>query len=649
VVAAACLSAAVAILLHYPLRPWLFGIALSAYGAVLWRWPGAWLVVVPTVLPSLDLSPLTGWMMIGEADLFILVTIGVLAVRAPPLGHDFWPPGRAGKALAIATAALLIGIARGIWSLPGIEGGSDLAYLRPDNALRVGKGFLTALILLPFLRSRHSSHGDAIKLLAFGMMAGLSLVAAQTFAERVAFSRLFDLSSLYPASGPFASMHVGGDHLGAYIAIALPFALIHLRSRDPWTLGAARAVCALASYALIVTFSAVVYGAALIGVVVTWLATSESPGESGRENWLELAIRRNLFRTSYVGVLAITLIVALVGFDLVHAGLERVAENLINREHDLRRDFSLWPVDPTTGLLGAGTGSFGRIVAFHDDAPSNFVVAHDETGPYLSLMTGPAFYIGQKVSIKAGYNYKLSLSIRSPDGNGITTALLCEKHLLSSTHCQGREFTSNTVGKWQTFSADLPTANMTSAGRFWPFAREVELSLFVPRPRTVMDLKDVTLTGPHGEQLLANGDFSRGVERWYFTDEAHADWQIMNQYLMVLFEGGVIGLVGFVVAPAAALLGAYRQMRRGDFLAPAVAAALMAFLLACGFDSPLVSSRLSTLFYLTCGAGLLLLEESVRRAYLVRSAASVLPTSGSPILRYESRHDESMPWSGRGK
>ena len=84
VTAAVCLASTAAVVATYPVAPWALGIALMAYAAALLRWPGLWLAVVPAVLPALDLTPWTGWTRVGEPDLFVLVTIAILALRAPP-------------------------------------------------------------------------------------------------------------------------------------------------------------------------------------------------------------------------------------------------------------------------------------------------------------------------------------------------------------------------------------------------------------------------------------------------------------------------------------------------------------------------------------------------------------------------------------
>ena len=96
VTAAVCLAATAAVVATYPVAPWALGIALMAYAAALLRWPGLWLAVVPAVLPALDLTPWTGWTRVGEPDLFVLVTIVILALRAPPSPRRFPAQGSRG-------------------------------------------------------------------------------------------------------------------------------------------------------------------------------------------------------------------------------------------------------------------------------------------------------------------------------------------------------------------------------------------------------------------------------------------------------------------------------------------------------------------------------------------------------------------------
>jgi hypothetical protein len=198
-------------------------------------------------------------MYLGEADPFVLVTIGVLVLRAPPRRADFVAGGFPGAVLALALVSCLLGIALGL-ALPGPGNGSDNPYLRP----RYHGGGSLALALLPFLRQRMRTRDDAMVWLGAGMMAGLALVAAATLAERAVFTGLSDFTTGYRVVGTFSSMHMGGGHIGAYIAMGLPFVLVCLLRPRPLTLLAMFGVAICAGYALVVTFARAAYAAALV-------------------------------------------------------------------------------------------------------------------------------------------------------------------------------------------------------------------------------------------------------------------------------------------------------------------------------------------------------------------------------------------------
>jgi hypothetical protein len=134
--------------------------------------------------------------------------------------------------------------------------------------------------------------------------------------------------------------------------------------------------------------------------------------------------------------------------------------------------------------------------------------------------------------------------------------------------------------------------------------RPVELALFDPVPDSTIEIGHIRMFDPRDLNILSNGDFSHGMDRWYFTDDQHRIWRIHNQYLMSLFEGGFLGLVSFILLAAAAVAGAVRAMAQGNRMAAAVAASLLAFLCSSVFDYLLEAPRLSTLFYLVAFTGL---------------------------------------------
>ena len=74
------------------------------------------------------------------------------------------------------------------------------------------------------------------------------------------------------------------------------------------------------------------------------------------------------------------------------------------------------------------------------------------------------------------------------------------------------------------------------------------------------------MAGSHSEftagELLGNGDFQHGNDRWFFTsDRHHLPWHAKNLWLHVYFEQGVLGLLIFSALLVFALLLGAGQFR----------------------------------------------------------------------------------------
>lgn len=608
VAATICFALAAAIAVNYPLVPWVLGAALLVYGLALWRWPSVWLAVIPAMLPAIDLTPWTGWTWVGEPDLFVLVTIGILAVRAPPRHADFRLQGVAAAALVLGLISYLLSVALG-FALPGPEGGSDNPYLRPDNALRLAKGFFTALALLPFLRARMRTHRDAMVWLGTGMATGLALVASAVLAERAVFTGRFDFTSSSRVVGIFSSMHVDGGQIGAYIAMALPFLLVCLVRPRLYTLLAMFGIAIGAGYALVVTFAHAAYPAALISTLTAGLG------------WTWAARHRHTGRASapaLSGMLVLTIggiVVAAVGSGFMGERLRTVVPDLADREGSWSGGLALRGDSPATTLFGMGLGTYPRIVLARkpdERFPTNFVVAQDGGYHFLSLHTGLPTYLGQKVPVRPDQQYRLFVALRSPDGKGVLSVTLCEKLLFYSAKCRDTTFRSHIPGTWEDFGAAISTAGLDEDATLGWFKGPVELALFDPVPDSTIEIGHIRMIDLQGHDILANGNFSRGTERWYLTDDQDPISRIENQYLMSLFESGALGLASLILLAGTALTGALRAMGRGDRMAAAVAAFLVAFLCSGVFDCPLAVPRLAALFYIIVFCGLTMMQPPLR-------------------------------------
>ena len=597
IIAASCAALDGAIIVHYPLVPWAMGVLLLLYAFALWRWPATWLLVLPTVLPAFDLRPWTGWQFVGEADLFVVTTVAVLAVRTPLRRQDIVMTNVAGAVIAGYVAVYLVAIVIGL-ALPGPAGGSDNPYLRPDNALRLAKGLGAALFMLPFLQQRQRVNGDAAAKFAVGMVTGLLAVTVTAIIERALFPGILDFKTDYRIVASFAGMHLGGGLIGAYLAMTLPYVAVFLLRPRWYKAVAMLIIVVLAGYVLVVTYARTAYAAALVGMVAATGGWMMVPDLS----------RRNAVATFVLPAIALAAvcgIVALGAFDTQYmfARLETIAPDLGTRENNWTGGLALRDAKIKTDLFGTGLGTYPRIVLANREgarAPVNFTIKREDGKRFLSVTAESMLYFVQRVAIDPDQTYKLTVTLRSPDGKGAFSAMLCENVLLYSENCRGPESRALDGHGWQNVSVDISAVGLEARTILGWFKRPVVFTMFDPVRSSALDISDVRLMDPSGRNIIANGDFAGGMERWYFSSDDHLVWRIHNQYLMTLFESGVVGLGALLLLLVAALSGAVRAVRQGHRMAAAVLGSLGAFLVSGLFDYLLEDPRLATLFYLVC-------------------------------------------------
>lgn len=285
---------------YYPLeRTWLLPV-LIAYAALLcWR-PRCWLFALPALLPVLDLAPWTGWFFLEEIDLLLLLTAAFAYWTMGPAEQAAVLPPILRAGLLLLAAACLLGLYRGLQPLPAPDANAFNNYLSPYNALRVGKGWFWALLLLPPLRHAAGPALDGMRGYLFpGLLCGLAMVALADCWERAVFPGLLNFSSDYRTTAPFSAMHTGGAALDGYLALTCPF-LASQTSRP----AVALALLALASYAVLSTFSRGLFAAYLFSTGLLAAYWLRGAWRSRRVRWRRLGV---------IGAGAAALVYVLVG------------------------------------------------------------------------------------------------------------------------------------------------------------------------------------------------------------------------------------------------------------------------------------------------------------------------------------------------
>jgi len=598
--ASLCLATAAVLAWQYPLGSWQGPVALLAWVAVLWLRPAWWFVLLPAITPSLDLAPWTGWIAISEADIAVLATLAVLLLRAPPTGQDIWPTTRESRfprlVIALATIACLVGMLRGFSMFPNFVGGSDNPYLTWLNTVRLAKPFLSALVLLPFMRARQRTDGDAVVLFSVGMLVGLTLVGLAAIAERLAFTGLSDIDSGYRIVATFSSMHVGGGHIGAYLAFAMPFMIVGLLRPRLWTVLGLIVLLPLSGYTLAMTFARTAYVAAFASMVTAcgaWAIASR-----------RVRNRLNKIGSALIGVTAVIVLIAGFNTELMRSRMSHIWPDLATREANWDAGLSRQDPGIVPFLIGMGTGTYPRFAVLRsppDQQPGTYIVRHDGAQTYLESRFGPEFYFGQKVPVVYGATYTLTFDMRAPAAGTKVTVSLCSKLLLYSDDCHELYPTAGQANVWQHVAALLPAPTR----RRW-LPAPVELS-FASGPGVAnVDLGNVQLIGPDGRNVVVNSDFAAGTVRWFFTSDRHLDWRMKDTYLAIWFEGGLLGALALLLLLFGALGGAVNAVRRGEPRGAPIAGAMLAILLCGIFDNVFEAPRIALLFDLAAMLGLML-------------------------------------------
>jgi hypothetical protein len=586
----------------YPLPSWPLAITLLVYAAALWRWPALFLVVVPATLPALDLGVWTGWTFATESDLVVLTTLGLLITRQPPDRTDFWPGLGPGSILLLLMASTGISVVIGLTTPVTGAAFSSNPYLRPDNALRLAKPLAEVLALMPFMRRRHREYGDMATLLGWGMLAGAIAVAAEAMIERALFSGVLNFTSNYRIAAAFSSMNVGGGHIGAYVAMTLPFPLgVALAARSWLPLLVILAATVGAGYTLVVTFARTAYAAAIVGISVAALSGLALKSRLAGDN-----VRRVLALLLVVAVLAGVVATARSGF--MRERLREAAKDLLVRQSNWRHFSTERRSGPLGVLFGEGLGTYPRLMLARgaQDQAGDYRLETSEGRRFLTITARSPLFIGQKISLPLSSKLRLTLTWRATTPNAVLGVLICEKLLLYSDNCRGQNIVPREPGNWEAASIEIPLAGLDEKRVLGMLRRPVEFSVFSTVAGTSVSVRDLSLVDDWGWEALANGDFQHGMNRWILTDDLHAAWRIFNLYLMLLFESGLLGLASFIALSGLAIAGGARALRRGEVMGAAVIGSVISFLISGLFDNVLEAPRLATIFLLICVTGLIL-------------------------------------------
>jgi|CXWL01.1.fsa_nt_gi VanZ family protein len=585
----------------FPAFPWGLLMLLVAGAAAVWWRPPLALAIIPAALPVLDLAPWSGRYYWDEFDLLLAVclVVGFVRTRAAPASRTRLRPltlafGLLGASLAISTLRALLP-----WQ--PIDDNSFTNYYSAYNALRIVKGAVWAGLFLLLWRRLAASGAARAGMFGAGMVAGLTLTVLWVLWERAAFVHLLDFAAEHRVSGPFSAMHKGGAYLECYLAVASAFVVVWAMQAGHWIRRAAAVfLLAAATYAVMVTYSRNGYAAlAVVLVVAAMCGWVRRPGN-----------RRQLALGAALLLGAAVVAVPILSGTYARERLAQSARDLAVRQAHWSDALQLRDDNWATQLFGMGLGRYPESHFWRSQEAvhaASYRLVREGGNTFLRLGAGATLYIEQVVRVPPGAPLTLQVDLRSNRAPATLAASLCEKWLLTSLRCEAATIVAPAppAGPAQAASAWQPAQVRLQAPalRAQPGAPRPPLLLALHTPGTgaTVDVDNVRLEAAAGVNLLANGSFGSGLDRWFFSTDVDPPWHIHSLPLAVLFDQGWLGVLAWAVLIVVALAGSVRLVVRQRALLPAVPAALAAFLVSGSLNTLIDAPRFLWLLLVLLG------------------------------------------------
>ena len=516
-----------AALFDYPVAAVWLGLFLIGYTALLVYFPYAWLVVIPALLPIMDFAPWTGRFFFDEFDLVILTT----------LAFYYWqkPKERIRSLLSIPTILLLtvfivlygVSLLKGLLPLPELNANAFSNYYSNYNSLRVGKGFIWGLLLLPLLQITVRRYRYAHTILAYGVLLGLAGVAVFAIIERLVFTGLFDFSSDYRINALFSTMHTGGGHIESYLMLSLPFITLLFVSSAHGLISSLSGIALFIAglYTLLVTFSRGGYIGFVIGFVVLMLALLVCFRKQSRVTKRPLLI---------LPLLAISLVMALpvLRGSIIQHRFSVVGQDRDSRIYHWHDALAMRDDDIPTRLFGMGLGSYPRTFFWlntENSHPATYEIANENGNNYLRLRGGDSLFMGQYLTIEPHTPYRLVLDVRGETNKLALSTSLCEKSVQYSLRCSTVVTTTTSKRDWEHVEQVINSNAVGERVAGGLLKRPIQLTFYNGNGTgKLLDVDNVQLLDTTGANVLANGDFTQGSDFWFFAAEKHNPWHIFN-------------------------------------------------------------------------------------------------------------------------
>jgi hypothetical protein len=331
----------------------------------------------------------------------------------------------------------------------------------------------------------------------------------------------------------------------------------------------------------------------------------------GRTLRAALSWRQMVVLLGCLGLMLPAAALSLSGYQM-QSRIETVMRDLDTRKTHWQNGLSLLGDDFGNQILGQGLGTFPRtnLLLARDVREGIWHFVDDTEWRGLRLVGTGSLCVGQRLGALTAGRYLVSARVRNPsDKNAVLAIKLQPRRMLEAENWQPTtaELTFRLAAgslQWQEVHGHLDLT--ASASPPWHSPR---LPVFVVTnygaDASVIDISDLRLVDPDGEDVLINGSFAAGGDRWFaYNDFSHLPWHLKNLYVALYFDLGLLGVFAFIILVLVAVWRSLTHGARGYPFRSAVAAAMIGFLALGAAGTLLDVPPLMTIFLLLTTAGL---------------------------------------------
>lgn len=569
------------------------------YGVMIWVFPQAWLIAVPALLPVFDFAPWTGRFFLSEFDYIVLVTVAISMLRGRWSMSKNNISGFFYFLLLLFIFSLVLSFIVGFFPIETIDENSFANYYSHYNSLRVGKGFMWALLLFPVLKYSYKEIAKTRIYFSTGILLGLLGVSLVAIWERFLFTGLFNYESAFRITSTFSSMHTGGGHIDAYLVLTIPFIVFLVVGKHVkfFKIILAIVLLVLGLYTLMVTFSRGPYMGFAIEFILLFIFLYFYCEFHQKKYWL------SVFVITLIASIVWIVVVPVINGGFIKKRLGQVSEDYEIRTRHWLNTIHMMDDSFITNIIGMGLGSYPRTYFWRNPdhiVPATYSLGHDEYGSYLKLGAGDSLYFEQKIGVLPNMHYRLSFDVRSNSGVSALTVPICQKALLYAFNCISNEFQLKSLDneKWEHFEKGVDTESIGLVEEGGGGVRPIKIALYNGVTETILDVKNIAVFDENGVNLIENGDFSRGIDHWFFSTDNHLPWHIKNIWVHIFFDQGWFGEVTFMALLTYIILHNCKHLIRGNVFSMVVLLSISGFIVVGMIDSPFDEPRLTLLFFM---------------------------------------------------